>query len=130
MTSFRRQPEGRPCGVTIPKYVNAVSGQSDKNFLRGFYFFADSRQELYGHALRIPGFGSAFREEVHSKIPYRFSITGQGEYLPRHDNYVRLDPDQKDAWGIPLLYIHASYGDNEHATAKRIREHTNEILDA
>src|SRR4051794_25977145 len=55
MTSSRREPEGRPCGGIIPKDINAVSGQSDKKFVRGFYFFADSRQEMYGHALRMAG---------------------------------------------------------------------------
>lgn len=130
MTSSHREPEGRPCGVIIPKYVNAVRGETDKNFLRGFYFFADSRQDLYGYALRTPGFGNALREKVRTEIPYRFSITGQGECLPRHDNYVRLDADKKDAWGVPVLYVSASYGANEHAMAKRIRDRISEVLDA
>jgi choline dehydrogenase-like flavoprotein len=50
--------------------------------------------------------------------------------LPRYDNYVALDPDKKDAWGIPALHIHASYGENELAMAKAMREHLGEIMDA
>src|SRR5258707_12205715 len=59
-----------------------------------------------------------------------FSVYAQGECLPRHDNYVALDPEKKDAWGIPALHIHASYGENEHAMAKAMRDHLGEIMDA
>jgi len=130
MTSSQRQPEGRPCGVIIPKYVNIAGGEEDKRFLRGFYFFADSRQDLYGHAFRTPGFGNDLRKKVRTEIPWKFAITGQGECLPRHDNYVKLDPEKKDAWGIPVLHINASYGENERAMEKRIRERLGEIMDA
>ena len=58
------------------------------------------------------------------------SIYAQGECLPRHDNYVKLDLENKDAWGIPALHIHASYGENEHAMAKAIHPKLSEIIDA
>ena len=54
----------------------------------------------------------------------------QGECLPRYDNYVALDPGKKDAWGIPVLRITASYGENENAMAKAMRNDVMEILDA
>ncbi len=130
LTESKRERTGRPCGVIIPKYVNAAPGFADKNFLRGFYFFADARQELYAHALRTPGFGNAFREKVRTSIPYAFHITGQGECLPRRENRVTLDSELKDAWGIPVLHIEAAYGGNENAMARAIRDKTNEILDA
>ncbi len=39
-------------------------------------------------------------------------------------------PEKKDAWGIPALHIHASYGENELAMAKAMRDHLGEIMDA
>jgi choline dehydrogenase-like flavoprotein len=33
--------------------------------------------------------------------------------LPRHENYVEIDPNLVDAWGIPALRVHCAYGDNE-----------------
>ena len=59
-----------------------------------------------------------------------FTIYAQGEPLPRYENYVTLDPEVKDAWGIPVLRFHASYGENEHAMAKGMREKLGEIVDA
>jgi choline dehydrogenase-like flavoprotein len=130
LKSSHREREGRPCGVIIPRYINAVKGFEDKNFVSGFYFFADARQELYSHAFQMAGFGNQFREKVRTEIPYAFHITAQGECLPRSDNYVKLDPQKKDAWGIPALHINASYGENERTMAKTMRIKVNEILDA
>ncbi len=128
--SARREPEGRPCGVIIPKFVNAAPGFADKNFLRGYYFYADGRQLLYQHAFSVPGFGNDFRAKVKSGFPYRFEMTAQGECLPRRENRVTLDAKKKDAWGIPVLHIDAEYGENEQAMAKAMRIRINEILDA
>ena len=130
LLSAMREPVGRPCGYIIPKYVNTADSYRNKNFLRGFYFSGDGRQELYGHAFGTPGFGREFREKVRSRIPYSFGFFVQGECLPRHDNFVELDSEKKDAWGIPALHINASYGENEHAMAKAMREQLGEIMDS
>jgi len=130
LKSAFREPVGRPCGYIIPKYVNTVGPYRNKNFLRGYYFAGDGRQELYGQAFQTPGFGREWREKVRSEIPYAFSVYAQGECLPRYDNYVKLDAEKKDAWGIPALHIHASHGENELAMAKAMGEHLGEIMDA
>lgn len=43
---------------------------------------------------------------------------------------MELDPDVKDAWGIPALRINASYGENERAQAKAMRQDLMNIMDA
>lgn len=127
--SSKRQPRGNPCGFLIPKYVNTGKNQN-KNFLRGYRFDGDGSQELYGHAHGLAGFGANWRLEVREEIPYYFGMMVQGECLPRYENYVALDPERKDAWGIPALHVHASYGENEHLMAKAMRHDVMEILDA
>jgi choline dehydrogenase-like flavoprotein len=130
LRSSKREPVGRPCGFLIPKYVNA-GGQKDRNssFLRGYRFDGDGSQEVYGHAFLLPEFGNAWRERVKKDIPYYFAIEAQGECLPRADNFVTLDPNKKDAWGIPALHISASYGENDRAMASAMRSHVAAILD-
>ena len=124
-----REPVGNPCGYLIPKYVNAT-GPKNANFLRGYRFDGDATQQLYMQAYSIPGFGRDWREKVRREIPYRFSIEAQGECLPRYDNFVELDPERKDAWGIPTLRVQASYGENERAMAKAMRQDIGDILEA
>jgi choline dehydrogenase-like flavoprotein len=78
----------------------------------------------------LPGFGRQWREKVSREIPYSVSMEAQGECLPRFDNFVELDPEKQDAWGIPALRIHASYGENERAMAKAMRRDIGNMLDA
>lgn len=129
LKSDRREPIGNPCGYLISKYSN-IDGYSNKNFLRGYRFDGAASQALYDHAFSTPGFGREWREKVRTEIPYMFSIEAQGECLPRFDNYVELDSEVKDAWDIPVLRFHASYGDNEKAMAKAMRGDINAILEA
>jgi choline dehydrogenase-like flavoprotein len=125
----RREPTGNPAGFLIAKYVNVGSNRNHQ-FLRGYRFDGDSSQDLYSQAFSIPGFGREFRRRVREEVPYYFGIEAQGECLPQYGNYVELDPEKKDAWGIPVLRIHASYGENEHAMARAMRHDIGEILDA
>ena len=129
LRSSEREPVGRPCGFLIPKYVNA-EGATDrnKNFLRGYRFDGDGSQELYGHAFLLPEFGDNWRARVRKEIPYYFAVEAQGECLPRPENRVTLDPNKKDAWGIPVLHIDASYGENERAMAAAMSNHLSAIL--
>jgi choline dehydrogenase-like flavoprotein len=129
MTSSHREPTGNPCGWLIPKYAN-TGGHKNTAFLRGYRFDGDASQEVYGHAFDIPSFGLEWRKRVRNEIPYTFSIEAQGECLPRADNCVALDPVKKDAWGIPALHIHASYGENEHSMARAMRHDIAAVLDA
>ena len=127
--SSQREPRGTPCGFLIPKYAN-TAGHENRNFVRGYRFDGDGSQELYAHAFGLAGFGTDWRHKVRSEIPYYFGITAQGECIPRYENYVKLDPEKKDAWGIPALHVVSSYGDNERAMAKAMRNDVMEILDA
>ena len=127
--SARREETGRPCGFLIPKYVNTSDQQQNHSFLRGYRFDGDGSQELYDHAFGMPELGNAFRKKVREEIPYYFAIEAQGECLPRADNRVTLDHTRKDAWGIPVLHIDASYGENEKAMATAIRNDITAILD-
>jgi choline dehydrogenase-like flavoprotein len=129
LKSSKREVTGNPCGYLIPKYSN-TDGSRNSSFLRGYRFDGAASQQLYEQAFSLPGFGREWREKVRGEIPYHVSLEAQGECLPRFDNFVELDPKIKDAWGIPVLRIHASYGENEHAMAKAMRHDVTRMLDA
>jgi choline dehydrogenase-like flavoprotein len=57
-------------------------------------------------------------------------ITGFGEVLPRWDNFVEIDRTVRDIYGIPVLKIHMSNGENEAAMLKDIEESAVEMLEA
>jgi choline dehydrogenase-like flavoprotein len=55
---------------------------------------------------------------------------GFGECLPDPKNYVELDPERVDRWGIPALRIHMSWGENDRALLKDMAETAAEMLEA
>src|SRR4029079_684943 len=52
------------------------------------------------------------------------------ECLARSENNVRLNKDVVDAWGIPVLHIEATFGENERAMVRDMGETAGEMLNA
>ena len=104
--------DGRPGGFYMPRFRNLKD--KSKNFIRGYGFEGESGATLFPeHAASTPGFGKAFKKTVRDYAGAFISMGGFGEVLPRYDNYVELDPQEKDAWGVPVLKFHITFGDNE-----------------
>lgn len=86
-------------------------GTREKNFLRGYtYDFASGTSP---HPRQLPLYGEPLLKEIEETRGAAFSMTAMGEVLPRYENHVRINPNVKDAWGIPVLHITQKYGDNE-----------------
>lgn len=109
------RPDGT--GIYIPRFRNLKDKQA--NFIRGYGFEGGGgSSEFPGFARKIPGFGAGFKEEVKKNWATIFSIGGFGEVLARPENYVEIDPEVRDAWGIPVLKFNIEWGPNELAMAK------------
>ena len=108
-------PPQRPNGLYLPRYLN-VDRPHTNGMIRGFG--AQMRNGAsYGSPAaisRVPGFGAGFKRAVRESDAYwRFSLGTSSECLARYENHVKLDPHVKDAWGIPALNMHVTWGDNE-----------------
>jgi len=57
-------------------------------------------------------------------------MSGFGEVLPRFENYVDLDLEAKDRWGIPALRFHYRFGDNELKMARDMAVSAQEMFEA
>lgn len=118
----------RPNGIYIPRFRNVKEKQKD--FLRGYGYQGGGAREGWTRGLHMPGFGADFKNALKMPGPWRMSIGGFGECLPNHDNYVEVDKNKPDAWGIPTLKIHAQWSDNERAMSKDIAAQAGEMLAA
>jgi choline dehydrogenase-like flavoprotein len=58
------------------------------------------------------------------------SVGGFGESLPDHNNYVEINKELVDAWGIPTLKINYSWTPNEIAMSRDIAIQAAEMLAA
>ncbi len=110
-----RLDDGKSAGITVPNLVNFDAKTARKDFIRGYVMNATGGQtEFPLFAGALPGFGSAWKKEVKSRYvaQARVWIAG-GEMLARKENFVELDPEVKDHWGIPVLKIHFTHCDND-----------------
>jgi choline dehydrogenase-like flavoprotein len=129
----RRSPadDARPdgTGIYIPRFRNLQDKQP--GFIRGYGFEGGGgSSEFPGFARKIPGFGAGFKEEVKKNYAAVFSIGGFGEVLARPENYVEIDPEVRDAWGIPVLKFNIEWGPNELAMAKDMVDTQREMFRA
>ena len=121
--------DGRPGATYLVRFRNVAEKHPD--FLRGYGYQGSSGSAEYpGHAAQTPGFGSAFKARVRDEHPARISYTAFGEVLARRDNRVMLDPDVKDAWGIPVLKFDYRFQDNELKMMQDAADQAAEMLRA
>ena len=118
----------RPNGIYVPRFRNVATAHPD--FLRGYGFQGGAGREGWSRGENLPGFGAEFKRALRTPAPWRFSFYGFGECLPRPTNYVELDPETKDAWGIPALRIRGEWSDNERKLLKDMAVAAAEMLEA
>jgi choline dehydrogenase-like flavoprotein len=113
-------------GVYIARFRNIPKALPYKKFLRGYGYEGESRTDFDWDAR---GFGEAYKKAL-LEPRTTIEITGFGEVLPRWDNFVELDPHVKDVYGIPVLKIHMSDGENERAMIQDMGDSAGEMLEA
>jgi choline dehydrogenase-like flavoprotein len=125
-----RLDDGKSAGITIPNMVNFDSATARKDFIRGYVMNATGGQTEYPlFAGSFPGFGSEWKREVKSRYvaQARVWIAG-GEMLSRKENFVQLDPEVKDHWGIPVLKIHFTHCDNDRKLMAHFQANAEELF--
>ena len=76
------------------------------------------------------GFGANFKHALSRPGPWRMSFYGFGECLPNHDNFIAIDKEKVDAWGIPVIRINCMWRENERALLKDMSITAAEMLSA
>jgi len=118
----------RPNGIYIPRFRNVKTKHRD--FLRGYGYQGGGSREGWTRGMHMSGLGAEFKNSLKMPGPWHVSIGGFGECLPNHNNYVEVDKEKLDAWGIPTLKIHCDWSDNERAMSKDIASQAAEMLAA
>jgi choline dehydrogenase-like flavoprotein len=118
----------RPNIVYMPRFRNVQ--QRHAGFLRGYGFQGEAGREGWDRGASETAFGADFKRAISRPGPWRFTFVGYGECLPIQNNFVELDTLRVDAWGIPILKIHCSFGDNEFALRKDMSIAAAEMLSA
>jgi choline dehydrogenase-like flavoprotein len=118
----------RPNGIYIPRFRNVKSTQKD--FLRGYGYQGGGSRDGWSRGINKIGLGADFKNSLKMPGPWRMGIGGFGECLPSHNNYVEIDKEKLDAWGIPTLKIHCAWNENERVMSRDIAAQAAEMLAA
>jgi choline dehydrogenase-like flavoprotein len=117
----------RPCWPLVVNFRNLPGGPQSKNFLRGYALPAYVSTDV---KLDAPGYGQAFKRAAMSPQPASVTIEGFGECLRYEDNYVTVDPNVVDVFGIPVARIHLTPRENEKAMLADMADTAAEMLEA
>jgi choline dehydrogenase-like flavoprotein len=97
----------------MPRWQNLEHAREEK-FIRGYSVYPDGGcAEFPWYYDKVEGFGSSFKREIKRRYPTPVSFTIQAPTLPSSKNFVDIDPEAKDSFGIPQARIHFEWGDNE-----------------
>ncbi|PYP13629.1 MAG: GMC family oxidoreductase [Gemmatimonadetes bacterium] len=120
--------DGKPGGFYIPRFRNLEDKQN--GFIRGYGFEGGAGHSIFPSGTEAPGFGAAFKQRVRDHSGAFIGLGGFGEVLARYENYVDLDPQMQDAWGIPSLRFHYQFSDNEKKMCEDMATSAKEMLEA
>lgn len=76
----------------------------------------------------VPVWGAEFKKESILNYPRTLSVYGQGASMPHRENFLSLDPDYRDAYGLPLLQMTYNFTDQDRNLHKYITDRTAEIM--
>jgi choline dehydrogenase-like flavoprotein len=120
----------RPNGIYIPRFRNLDEKSKNPNYLRGFGYQGGASREGWQRGIGMPGLGVEFKKQLRAPGKWSMWIGGWGEHLPRYENYLELDKEKKDQWGIPVLNIHCAWSDNESKMREDMAVSAADMLEA
>lgn len=105
----------RPNNLYIPRFRNVH--KQETNFLRGYAAGFNARRST---TVNKEGMGEDLKENLlnPSLGPWVVGSHMMGETIPKETNYVALNPDQQDRFGMPLLNVSVDYDDNDEEMIK------------
>jgi len=118
----------RPNGIYIPRFRNVSAATKRSDYLRGFGYQGSADRASWGRP--VDGFGADLKHALRDPGPWTMRLHAFGESLPRYENFVELDAEQVDQYGIPLLRISCDWGENERAMRRDMGESAAEMLEA
>jgi choline dehydrogenase-like flavoprotein len=119
----------RPNGIYVARFRNVQ--EASKEFVRGYGMQGGSGRAGFGRGSSAVGVGAEFKHAMlHDLGPWTINVGGWGETLPSADNRITLDPNVRDAWGVPAARIAVRWGENERAMQRDIVASAVELLEA
>ena len=121
-----KRTDGRsPTSAYIPRFRNVFKQETD--FLRGYAAGFSAGRYIDRNT---DGFGEELKSNLGKKDfgLWRVGSHMMGETIPKETNFLALDKDKKDEWGMPLIKISVDYDDNDDKMVKDYHEQLTEMF--
>jgi choline dehydrogenase-like flavoprotein len=119
----------RANGFYIPRYRNV--GSDKRDYIRGFgYQGGASRQGWHNMVKELSAFGADLKKLAAAPGKWSIGMGGFGEMLPYHENFVSLNKDLKDKYGLPTLTFDVEFKENEMKMRVDMQKDAIEMLEA
>lgn len=118
----------RASSAYIPRFRNVH--KQDTDFLRGYATTFDA--DRYPNT-DTSGFGENLKNNLMAEPKlgnWYVSSQCMAETIPKETNYISLDKDKKDEFGMPLLNISVAYDENDEKIIKDFMEQYTEMYTA
>ncbi|WP_247234746.1 GMC oxidoreductase [Telluribacter sp. SYSU D00476] len=117
----------RPNGSYIPRFRNMFKQDENADFIRGYAAGFSGSRITYNDR---NGFGEELKSNLMQQKHgnWRVGSHMMGETIPKETNFVALDKDLKDPYGLPQLRINVGYDDNDEKMIKDFHEQMTEML--
>ena len=121
------------------RVTRVVQDFYDSDPKRGFYGGGgiDARLEYYpisfalnGLPPNVPRWGAGFKNALAENFTRTLTVFGHTTCLPLASNNITLDPDVKDAWGLPALCVTYKSHADDFKTLNFFTDRSLELLDA
>lgn len=117
----------RPCGFLIPRYRN-LDNNSQTSFLRGYNVQGRGERQGWRNRKNVKGFGVDFKNTLTTPGPWQIWMGGWGECLPYFENRISLSNSERDQWGMPLIKVSFTFGENERLMMDDIKNTSYQML--
>jgi len=128
----------------LNEYKGVISGAAIVDYVhsdpkRGFYgggrmtargYLTPLELGLEGLSPDAPRWGEGYKKALREEANHRLTISSFVTQLPLETNRVDLDPEVKDAWGLPAMRITLSPHPDDVKNMEFFRQKSIEILEA
>jgi choline dehydrogenase-like flavoprotein len=128
----------------LNEYKGVISGAGIVDYVpsdpkRGFYgggrltargYETPLTMGLNGLSPDAPRWGAGYKKALREEANHKMTITCFTTQMPLITNYVDLDPDVKDEWGLPAMRITSTSHPDDMKNAEFFRQKSIEILQA
>ena len=109
----------------LPRWQN-LGKPTEEAFLRGYSFYPGGGcDEFPSYYDDIEGFGAGYKAELRRRYPTPVSFTVQAPTQRSEKNYVDIDPEKKDVFGVPQVRVHFAWDEN----TLKMWEHSKQVCE-